>query len=273
MHGEGKMESKRESLPREFSKLELSYFELEAYWGATKHMGGLKATRELIELCRIGKGKYVLDVGCGVGATSCYIAKRHGCRLVGVDILERMIDRANERAKKEGVENRVEFRVADAQNLPFEDALFDAVIGESVITFIKHKQRAVNEYVRVTKPGGYVGLNEEIWIKTPPLELVEYSSRSWDIEAEILTSDGWEESLRNCGLKEIVARTYKFKASPSEYINEIRLYIRDLPGMLYRALALYIKSRAFRKYMKGRFTSLPKNFFEYLGYGIYVGRK
>ncbi|MDI6888137.1 MAG: class I SAM-dependent methyltransferase [Methanocellales archaeon] len=83
-------------------------------------MGGLKATRELIELCHINKGKYVLDVGCGVGKTPCYVAKMYGCRVVGVDISERMVDRAKERAKREGVENRVEFRVADAQNLPFD---------------------------------------------------------------------------------------------------------------------------------------------------------
>ena len=84
-------------------------------------MGGLKATRELIELCHIDKDTYILDVGCGAGATPCYLAKRHGCRVVGVDISEGMIDRSNERARREGVEDRVEFRVADAQNIPFED--------------------------------------------------------------------------------------------------------------------------------------------------------
>ncbi|GAH27386.1 unnamed protein product, partial [marine sediment metagenome] len=40
----------------------------------------------------------------------------------------RMIDKSNERAKREGVESKVEFRVADVQNLPFDDALFDVVM-------------------------------------------------------------------------------------------------------------------------------------------------
>jgi len=53
----------------------------------------------------------------------------------------------------------------------------------------------------------------------------------------------------------------------------LRFYIKDYPRMLYKALSLFIKSPAFRKYVKGRYTSLPKNFFEYLGYGMYVGRK
>ncbi len=68
--------------------------------GFTKHLGGLKATRELIELCHINESKYVLDVGCGVGMTACYIAKKYGCRVVGVDIHEEMISRSNERAER-----------------------------------------------------------------------------------------------------------------------------------------------------------------------------
>ena len=100
------MHHKRDELsPEEVSALELSYFGLQAYWGVTKHMGGLKATRELIELCHIDEGKYVLDVGCGIGITPCYLAKRYGCRVVGVDISQKMVDRSKERAKREGVED------------------------------------------------------------------------------------------------------------------------------------------------------------------------
>ena len=65
-----------------------SYFELQAYVGTTKHMGGFETTKALIELCYINQDTYVLDAGCGVGATACYLAKRYGCRVVGVDISE-----------------------------------------------------------------------------------------------------------------------------------------------------------------------------------------
>ena len=262
--------------PEEISELEPSYFELQAYWGATKHIGGLKTTRELIELCHINKGKYVLDVGCGVGITPCYIAKRYDCRVVGVDISERMIDWSNERAKREGVENRVKFTVADVQNLPFKDALFDAVIGESITAFPEDKQRAVSEYVRVTKPGGYVGLNEITWIKAPPpTELVEYLSRTTGAKGK--TSDSWRELLEGSGLRDIVVRTYKMNVL-SEFINGIRWYgFKDLSRAWYRFFSLYIVSPAFRRVIKERYArGLPRNvrtFVEYLGYGIYVGRK
>lgn len=263
---------RKELSPEGVSEPESYYFELQAHIGATKHGGGLKATRELIELCHIDKDKYVLDIGCGVGATPCYIAKRHGCRVVGVDISEGMINRSNGRAKREGLENRVEFKVADAQNLPFEDRLFDIVIAESVTTFVKDKEKAVSEYVRMTKPGGYVGLNEETWIKTPPpTELVEFVARTWDIKGEIPTSDGWVGLLEGSGLRDVVVRTYKFNAL-TDSSQILRYGFRDLLRMFYRTLSLYIRSSAFRRYMKER-RSLPNNLFQYLGYGIYVGRK
>lgn len=267
------MKKKKQSSPKERAELGTLYFELQADWGLTKHMGGLKSTEELVELCHISKGKYVLEVGCSVGITACHIAKKYGCKVVGVDTSERMIERSKERAKREGVEDRVEFRVADAQNLPFEDAIFDAVIGEFVTAFPKDKQRAVNEYVRVTKPGGYIGFNETFWIKTPPPELVEYMSRVTG--AEFLTSDGWKGLLEGSGLRDIKVRTYKINML-NEWINEIRrLDFMEYPRIWYRFLSRCITNPAYRRFIKET-LAIPKsifNIFKYMRYGIYVGRK
>jgi len=257
------------------SEPELSYFELQAYWGASKpHLGGLKATEELIELCHIDKGKHVLDVGCGVGVTPCYIARRYGGRVVGVDISEKMLDRARQRAKREGVEDKVEFRVGDVQNLPLEDSLFDVVIGESVMAFVEDKGKGLSEYVRVTKLGGYIGLNEGIWIKTPPpAELVEYISRI--TAAKLETSDGWQGFLEGSGLTDIITRSYRVNAV-GQFFNEMRyLGLRDSLTGWFRFLSLCIRSSNFRKYLKEAWPprELYKSYFKYLGYGIYVGRK
>lgn len=77
-------------------------YELIASVGFRKkfHLGGLRATRELVELCHIDSDKYVLDVGCGTEKTACYIAEVYGCRVVGIDFLEKMIDRSKERLEK-----------------------------------------------------------------------------------------------------------------------------------------------------------------------------
>jgi arsenite methyltransferase len=253
------------------SKPELSYFELQAYMGTTKHMGGFETTKELIELCRIDEGTHVLDVGCGVGATTCYLAKEYGCRVVGVDLRESMIARSNERARKEGVEDRVEFRVADAQDLPFDDAHFDAIIAESVATFIEDKPRVVGEYARVAKPGGYVGMNEEIWLKPPPTTVAKFAERTWDIASDVFTADGWAELLTSAGLRDIVVRSYEFDTR-REATQVQRYRFQDMWNMFYRTLFLYVRNPAFRAYMAER-RHAPKDLFEYLGYAVFVGRR
>jgi len=251
-------------------------FDFQAEVGLTKQLGGRKATDELIELCHIDKGSYVLDVGCGAGVTPSFIAKRYGCRVVGVDISEGMIERSKERSKREGVADRVEFRVADAQDLPFEDDLFDAVITESVTAFPEDKQRAVNEYVRVTKPGGYVGLSESTWLKVPPPpELVAWASQDLGATVKPLTSGDWVGLLEGAGLREIVVRTYEI-TTQNEARGILRRYgCRGMLGVLCRTLSLYARSPAYRRFVKEVREDgvTPENLDEYFGYGLYVGRK
>lgn len=249
-----------------------TYFELHAYTGATKHMGGLSTTKELMELCGIDEGTYVLEVGCGVGATACYMAKEIGCRVLGVDIRPSMIERAKERAAREHVEDRVEFRVADATNLPFEDGFFDAVLVESVTTFIEDKTAAIQEYARVLKPGGCVGLNEEIWLKTPPpQEIVDYAAKTWDIHTEIVTLDRWVKLLEASGLEITLASPRAFGVMTN--VSEMARYgCRDFLTLLWRTTKLYFTSAPFRQYMKKR-GRLPRGIWDYLGYALLVGRK
>ena len=253
-----------------------TFFDFAAKVGLTKHYGSLAATEELIELCHIGEGKYILDVGCGVGVTPCFLVKRFGCKVVGVDISEGMIESSKERASREGMTDRIEFWVADVQDLPFNDDLFDAVISESVTSFPEDKQRAVNEYVRVTKPGGYVGLNESTWLKTPPpQEIISWASQDLGAHVKPLTSDGWSELLESAGLKEIVVKTYDLHVQ-EEVKGIIRRY--GYGGMLrciYKALSLYSRSKDYRRFVKDVRSKgvKPDNLEEYMGYGIYVGKK
>ena len=89
-----------------------TYLEILAYLGMTRHLGAWNSTNELATLCHIEKGKYILDVGCGIGKTSSWFAKRRGCRVVGADLSPRMVEWAKETAKREGVLDQVEFRLA-----------------------------------------------------------------------------------------------------------------------------------------------------------------
>jgi len=251
-----------------------TYFDVQAYWGMTKHMGGLKATETLVELCHIDQTKYVLVVGCGVGVTPCYLARKYAYRITGIDISEDMVARSRERAKRKGVGEIAKFRVADAQALPFEDNTFDAVICESVNAFIEDKAKALSEYVRVTKSGGYVGFNEVTWLETPPEGLVRYLYRI--MGAEFLTgNNGWKKLLDSSGLIETEALIHKTNAV-NQWISEVKqIEFADFLRSWIRFLYLLFASKACRRFAREA-LSFPRSIFSlfrYFGYGIYVGRK
>ena len=252
---------------------EVEYLDIQAEAGITKHLGGPKATKKIIELCHIIEGDYVLDVGCGIGVTASLLAKKHGCRVVAVDISKKMIGWAKETAKGEKTEEKIEFAVAGAEGLPFKNNTFDAVICESVLAFVKDKQKAVDEFVRVTKPGGYVGINESTWLKTPPKEVVDYFYRF--AYGGFLGYDEWVKVLKKSGLKDIKARTYRVTAF-EEFIDRLKLVgLSRVVKAWGRIISKLISDKEFRKSLR---KSIPtsKNiseFTDYTGYGIYVGRK
>lgn len=109
--------------------------------------------------------------------------------------------------------DRAEFRVADAQKLPFEDAHFDAVITESVLSFVPEKPLALREFMRVTKPGGYIGLNESCWVKTPvPPEAVAVLSTPIFMGLQLETFDAYVSLLSASRLSGISATRYAMSA-------------------------------------------------------------
>lgn len=247
------------------------YFEFIADLGMTKHYGSMAATRELVERCHIDTGDLVLDVGCGVGATPCYLAKSVGCRVVGVDLVGKMIEQSRARARKEGVGDRVEFGVADAQRLPFEDDLFDAVLSESVNIFFEDKGQAMREYVRVTRPGGYVGMTEMAWLKPPSAE-VEETFRDL-VYARALDSSGWKELMEEAGLQDVAGSAHPIDIS-QESKGRFERYGRwGIVKILLRTVAMLLGDRRSRRFMGGGVGALSQDLLDVTGYGVYAGRK
>ncbi|MBN1955050.1 MAG: methyltransferase domain-containing protein [Anaerolineae bacterium] len=253
------------------SEKAVGYFEFLASLGLTKHLGSMQATRQLIELCRIRSGQYVLDVGCGVGATPHYLARAIDCRVVGVDLLEAMIAQARARTTAAGVQNRVKFAVADVRNLPFAAGLFDAVIAESVLVFFDDKREVIGECARVTRRGGYVGITEMTWLGPPAPEAVEYYRRV--VYADALQAGEWIELLQQVGLEDVTGNAQRVNI-PQESRGRFERYgCRGIMQVLLRTLVTLYRDRTAREFMQDVTGSLPKDMMRDMGYGVYAGRK
>jgi len=250
--------------------LSVDFLDLQAYVGVTKHTGGFAATNELLSLCHIEDAHEVLNVGCGIGVGAAHIAKKYNCRVVGVDISEKMIGWSRRRAREERVEDKVEFRVADVLELPFEADRFDVVIVESVLIFVEDKLRAIQECVRVTKPGGCVGLNEGCWTRQPSPEMVAQVKDA--IGPFTPTVETWQALWEASGLQERVVRICQ--VDPRTEVKSRIQWIgwRWILGAWGRALRLYITNPAIRRSIKEMFD-VPPEVFQYAGYGLFAGRK
>jgi ubiquinone/menaquinone biosynthesis C-methylase UbiE len=255
---------------REQAKLSLNFLDVQAEVGITKHMGGFAATNELLALCHVEEAQEVLDVGCGIGVGPAYLARRHDCRVVGADISERMLEWSHQRAREEQVEARVEFRLADVLELPFEAGRFDLVLAESVLAFVEDKPRAIRECVRVAKPGGYVGLNEGLWIKPPPPEMVARVKEA--IGPAIPTVETWQTLWEASGLQERVVRIYQTGARAEIKSRLQWVGWRWALRAWGRALRLAIGNPAVRQSIKEQ-LNVPVEVFEYVGYGLFAGKK
>ncbi len=138
----------------------LGYYDFMGYMGIPFfNIGGGASIDRLAEMCNIGEGKRILEVGCGTGTNACLLAEKFGCTIIGIDIAEYMVAQAQRRAKEKGLTDKVSFRVGDAYHLDFPDNSFDAVLTVFVSQFLD-PVRAFAEFRRVLRPGGRLGVNE-----------------------------------------------------------------------------------------------------------------
>ena len=108
---------------------------------------------QFTQFVAIGQRDSVLDVGCGIGSLSLTIADAFpSARVTGIDPSAAFVADA----QKRGRDDRVQFMVGDAQALQFADATFDKTVSQLVLNFVPAREKALDEMIRVTRPGGVV---------------------------------------------------------------------------------------------------------------------
>lgn len=115
-------------------------------------------------LWRIEEGEKVLDFGCGAGVDTIFAAKMTGDtgRVIGIDIVPEMLDKAKKNRDALGLTN-VEFAVSKGETLEFSEGYFDTIISNSVINLVPEKEVILKEFYRCLKPGGKLLLVDQIF--------------------------------------------------------------------------------------------------------------
>ena len=110
---------------------------------------------EFIRRLNIPAGSRVLDVACGTGNLAIPLG-RSGCVVTGLDIAPNLLEQARERARTEDL--NIDFVEGDAEQLPFGDASFDAVVSMFGAMFAPRPELVVSEFARVLKLGGLLAM-------------------------------------------------------------------------------------------------------------------
>lgn len=98
--------------------------------------------------------KNIIDVGCGIGGSTLYLARKLGSKATGITLSPVQTSRAKERASAKDLQDRVQFEVANALDMPFEDNTFDLVWSLESGEHMPDKTKFLQECYRVLQPGG-----------------------------------------------------------------------------------------------------------------------
>jgi len=124
------------------------------------HTGGLRASRELLEVTQIRTEDCVLDIGAGLAGSARLLASAVGCRVDCVEMSPDYCAGAALLNRLTGLEGRIKVHQASALDLPFPDGSFDVVWMQNVGMNIADKRRLYEEISRVLKPGGRYAFQE-----------------------------------------------------------------------------------------------------------------
>ncbi|HTV83322.1 MAG TPA: class I SAM-dependent methyltransferase [Acidobacteriaceae bacterium] len=139
--------------------------------GDSFHPGGETLTLRLGTLLGISPDSRVLDAAAGRGASAIHLAETFGCRVNGIDFSPENVAAARTAAAQRGLAGQVAFAMADAEKIPFEEDVFDAIVCECAFCTFPDKAAAAGEFSRVLKPGGRLGLSDLTRTSEPLPEL------------------------------------------------------------------------------------------------------
>lgn len=157
-----------------------------------------------VALASLKDGEIVVDLGSGAGIDAFLAAKKVGAsgKVIGIDMTEEMLEKAQHNAKKGGFKN-VEFKLGDIEKIPLESGIADCIISNCVINLAEDKQKVFNETYRILKPGGRLMISDMVLLAELPKKVSKSAEMYAGCVAGALKKEDYIEKVKKAGFKKI----------------------------------------------------------------------
>lgn len=173
------------------------------------------------EYAHIEEGHTVVDLGSGAG-NDCFVARKltgETGRVIGLDMTEKMVDKARKNASKLGYTN-VAFVMGDIEDMPLEDDLADVVVSNCVLNLVPDKAKAFGETCRIIKPGGHFSISDVVTKGELPESLQEDAEMYAGCVAGAIDLKDYLEIIRQAGFHNVTIQKQKEIALPDEILEK-----------------------------------------------------
>ena len=250
------------------------------------NIGGVGSIDQLGELLGLNENTKALEIGCGTGGNSCYMANKFGCHVTGIDIAEQMVEQAQAKAVELGLTEKVSFKLGNAYELDFDEGSFDVVYTIFVSQFLD-PDKVFKEFNRVLVQGGMLGINEMYMESEIPSEVEDRVREGVNVFRDITqlpfnvrTDTEWKNAFETNGFVDVELEKFP---NASRSIDAFRM-VNELGGwwkivkILWEMTVLALKSKKIRHLFglinKGKNTLVnDKVVSKYAGFILCVAKK
>jgi len=186
--------------------------------------GGKNSIFEIVNRLHLSKDSKILEIGTSTGFTSLEISRLVKCAITSIDINERSLKEAKNRARSEGYIN-IDFVKADVNNLPFDNESFNVVIVGNVFSLLSNKTKALDECMRVCKRDGFIVAIPMYYLKSPSKNLVKEVSNAIKVDVTPLYKSDWIRFFSMPELEVYWSKDFKF-----DHINDdvVRFFVTEI---------------------------------------------